>query len=85
MASDCDRRSYQCKIREWKTDFAAFCRFSGPMIEETALLTAADRENAIQTVYDSAVELLAKAGRYPDDSAEALVAALNDFFADRPA
>ena len=47
-------------------------------------MTRTERENAIKTVYDAAVERLLKvAGRFPDDdSAEPLLEALNGFFAD---
>lgn len=50
-------------------------------------MTRTEREKTIQTLYDAAGEQLLKvAGRFPDDdSAEALLVALNDFFADPPA
>lgn len=47
-------------------------------------MTWTEREKTIQTVYDTAAELLLKvAGHFPDDdSAEALLEALNDSFTD---
>lgn len=48
------------------------------------VMTWTEREKTIQTVYDTAAELLLKvAGHFPDDdSAEALLEALNDSFTD---